>query len=110
MRQNKNDLQITTEPGSWDENAGTFSISNSANANAVRVTAVQQNAALFFGALFGKADAGVSASAIAMKSGGGARFLIDDEGIDTHVPTIENLAAPYGVTPETIELPTGQVR
>ena len=97
------------EFGSWDSNTQVFTVGTAASATAVRVTARRSTANgnplnLFFGAFAGTSHADVSASAIALKpsSGGGTRFLIDDEMIDKDIPAIEALAASLGRDPEEL--------
>ncbi len=121
--------------GYWDPSAETFS-AGAIPSNAVRVVAQRSFANgnpvdLFFAPIMGIYQSEVGAEAIATRSiGGGSKFLIDDEMIDTDIPAIEAIASSLGVTsdvllddadgdwfidwfdyagPIQIELPTGQV-
>ena len=120
--------------GYWDDSAETF-YAGVTPYNAVRVVAQRSEANgnpvdLFFAPILGIYQSDVGAVAIATRSvGGGTRFLIDDEMIDTDIPAIEAVATSLGVTsddlladadgdwfidfyyhagPIQIELPTGQ--
>lgn len=120
------------ELGNWDSAARSFT-PNGNPANAVHVI-VRRSAGnnnpvgTWFARVLGINEAGVEAEAIATRTGGGgSRFLIDDEMIDSDEPVIEALADKYGMEPEEIisdndgdwfidlpagevlELPTGQV-
>jgi hypothetical protein len=118
--------------GLWDTGARSFAPGQNPP-NAVHVI-VRRSAAnnnpvgTWFARVLGIDEAGVEAEAIATKGGGGgSRFLIDDEMIDSDEPVIEELADRYGMGSEEIisdndgdwfidlppgeilELPTGQV-
>jgi hypothetical protein len=120
------------ELGHWDSGARSFDPGENP-LNAVHVV-VRRSAGnnnpvgTWFARVLGINEADVEAEAIASNSGGGgSRFLIDDEMIDSDEPAIEALANKYGKKPEDIisdkdgdwfidlppgevlELPTGQV-
>jgi Flp pilus assembly protein TadG len=100
------------EIGLWDGTTATFTplaANASQRPNAVRMT-VRRTAArgnplpLFFAPMLGTKHASLSASAVALSPAGGigTRFLIDDEMIDTDVPSIMNLAKRLGKDPKIL--------
>ena len=118
--------------GNWDQPTRVFTPdSNPINAVAVRLERSQARgnpAQTIFARVLGIDDVDVDALAIAIwLGGGGSRFIIDDEMIDSDVPVIEDLADLLGIDPEelisdmnddwfidlppghVLELPTGQV-
>ena len=129
--------QVVTAPdveiGNWDAPSQTFT-TNGNPINSVRVVANRLASRgnplpLIFARVFGRFTGDVRTVAVATGTASGpvTRFLIDDEMIDSDVPTIEALANSLGVgsdeiisdndgdffidlPPATvIELPTGQV-
>ncbi len=125
-------LEIDAETGMWDRESRTFSPTTDPSlANAVQVTLKRNGMNLFFAPLIGTSHVNVQVSATAAhrnddRPGTGIRFLIDEDMIDSDIPTIEQLADDEGVAREdlisdrdgdwfidlppgvSLELPTGQ--
>jgi Flp pilus assembly protein TadG len=96
-------LEVTVEAGFWNVDTATFTPADLADSNAVRVAVKRPDTNLYFGALLGVSEVDISATATATRPQlFGSRFILDDEMIDTDVPSIQNLATTQGKTPDEL--------
>lgn len=120
---------ILTDPdivlGNWSDETATFTPAgtptNAVNVTLRRVADRDNPVGLLLGRLLGFESADIVVIATAVYFGGGTftRFLIDEELIDSDIPSIEELAEEMGVTPDDlindndgdwfIDLPEGEI-